>query len=191
MNRTEFAKKRSIKISKSPFIFIDTPGQKQHSSRRIRAIRKAMADGIAGVVNVVSYGYHEYRTGKGRALKNDSSASEGFLKRHREVECEILKEWTVLLGSRETTNWLITVVTKADLWWDRRDEVIEYYQPGQYYDGLEGAQSLNPVVLEYCSVFHKFFGEGSLSGQFDETDRVRVRANMLPQLLAAIGDGEE
>jgi len=40
--------------------------------------------------------------------------------------------------------------------------------------------------MEYCSVFHKFYGEGPLSGLFDEQDRVDLRAHLLRELLAAV-----
>jgi energy-coupling factor transporter ATP-binding protein EcfA2 len=188
MERTEFAKHNAIKISKSPFIFVDTPGQLHHHSRRIKAIREAMRKKIAGVINVVSFGYHEGRTGKREALRVDGTIKESFLEKNRKVEIEALDDWKILLGGRETVDWLITVVTKADLWWNQRDEVLEYYQRGAYYEALGTAQSLNPVVLEYCSVFHKFFGEGPLSGTFDEDDRVRLRAHLLRELLSAVSE---
>jgi energy-coupling factor transporter ATP-binding protein EcfA2 len=187
MNRTEFAEKHSIKIAKQPFIFVDTPGQIEHQSRRIAAIRDAMRGDIAGVINVVSYGYHEWRIGQKSVFDASSAVREEFLKQHREKELESLREWTTLLGGRETVGWLITVVTKADLWWHRQDEVFDYYRSGAYYAALGEAQSLRPVVLEYCSVFHKFYGTGLLSGTFDEADRVRARAHLLRQLLAAVG----
>lgn len=132
MNRTEFVQKHSIKISKQPFVFIDTPGQTLHKGRRISSIREAMAGKIDGVINVVSYGYHEYRIGKKEAIASDGTINESFLERHRLVEMEALKEWTLLLGGRETARWLITVVSKADLWWHQREEVLAHYQSGKY-----------------------------------------------------------
>ncbi len=187
MNRTEFAQKHSISISKHPFIFIDTPGQKGHASRRKQAIREAMSTEISGVMNIVSYGYHEYRIGKSRAINKDGSISESFLREHRKVELEALDEWTTLLGDEHTVSFLITVVTKADLWWHTKDEVLEYYTAGPYYEALGEAKGLSNVVREYCSVFHRFYGEGALSAVFDDADRVKTKANLLSQLIAAIG----
>jgi energy-coupling factor transporter ATP-binding protein EcfA2 len=187
MNRTEIAKKHRLKIQKKPFVFIDTPGQKLHESRRLKAIREAMAGGISGIVNVVSYGYHEYRTGSKFAFDNDGSVSEEFLQEHRAAEINAVQEWIPILGGQDAADWLITVVTKADLWWSRRDEVMQYYQAGPYYDALGPAKSLHPVVLEYSSVFQKYFGKAPMSGDFEDADRIRAKAHLIQELLAAIG----
>jgi energy-coupling factor transporter ATP-binding protein EcfA2 len=187
MNRTAVAQKYRVKIQKQPFIFIDTPGQLMHKSRRLAAIRQAMGSGISGIINVVSYGYHEYRIGSRDAVKGDGTVSEAFLEEHRQVEIESLREWVPILGGPEAAGWLMTVVTKADLWWDRRDEVMDYYQSGSYYQALSSAQSLHPVVLEYCSVFKKYFGKARMSGVFDDPERVRAKAHLIQELLAAIG----
>jgi len=189
MNRTEFAQKHSVKIKKQPFVFVDVPGQALHSTRRIRAVREAMSGKLSGIINVVSYGYHEYRIGKAKAVKADGYANEAFLKKHRQVEIDALAEWTSLLGSQETTGWLMNVITKADLWWNRKDEVFSHYTAGPYFDALGEAKSLEPIFLEYCSVFHKFYGDGALSGNFDESDRIRARGNLLRTLLEAVGKG--
>jgi energy-coupling factor transporter ATP-binding protein EcfA2 len=189
MNRTEFAQKHSIKIKKQPFVFVDVPGQALHSPRRIRAIRETMSRGLSGIINVVSYGYHEYRIGKAKAVTAHGIVNEAFLKKHRQVEIDALAEWTSLLGSRDTTGWLINVITKADLWWNRKDKVLQHYVSGPYFEALGEAKSLEPIFLEYCSVFHKFYGDGTLSGNFDESDRVRARGNLLRTLLEAVGKG--
>ncbi len=59
MNRTEFATRHRINLSGTPFVFVDTPGQVGHGSRRLGAIREEMANGLSGVINVVAYGYHD------------------------------------------------------------------------------------------------------------------------------------
>lgn len=62
MNRTEFAQKHRIRIVSEPFQFQDTPGEQAKKPHRMKAIREALASPIAGVINVVSYGYHEHRS---------------------------------------------------------------------------------------------------------------------------------
>ena len=187
MTRTEFVDTKHIRITKHPFVFIDTPGQIHHRSRRIQAIREEMRNGIAGVINVVSYGYHESRAVSRKGAIENGKIDESFLEKQREQEIKQLHEWTPLLGGRETTGWLITVVTKADLWWDRGEEVRSHYETGPYYEALGPAKDLNPIVLEYCSVFQKFYGEVPMSGDFEDEDRVRARAHLLREILAAIG----
>lgn len=186
MTRTEFVDERAVRIEKAPFIFVDTPGQIGHESRRRREILKAIKTGIDGVVNVVSYGYHESRVYDSDEALEKGKASTQFLERQRQEEVRQLSEWTSLLGGRETTGWLITVVTKADLWWNHRKEVMKFYESGPYFQALGPAKALHPVVLEYCSIFQKFYGRSPMSGDFQDEDRVRSRAHLLREILTAI-----
>lgn len=90
-----------------------------------------MTGTIAGIVNVVSYGYHESRVDRNVATIG-GKASHEYLEKKRAEEIETLSEWMELLADNSVVGWLITVVTKADLWWDQRDKVLEYYSEGPY-----------------------------------------------------------
>ena len=124
--------------------------------------------------------------GKAEAITDTGEVRQSFLERQRQVEIEALTEWTRLLGSRTVANWLITVISKADLWWEQKEKVTAHYTFGLYHDALGDAERLDPVVMEYCSVFHKFFGEGRLSGYLDDAERKLLRMNLFSQLLAAV-----
>lgn len=189
MNRTQFVEQYRIKISKEPFIFIDTPGQIRHARRRRQAIKEALnvQNGVAGIINVVSFGYHEASTVSRPAINAAGKVAESFLSQQRRVETALLDEWTELLGADSSVQWLITVVTKADLWWKRQEEALEHYRSGDYYRKLGDAQLLKPVVLEYCAVFQKFYSQGLMSGVYQDSDRIRAKAQIIRALLAAIG----
>lgn len=190
LNRTQFAKDHKIKISKNPFIFIDTPGEIEHKARREEVIRKAMKQEVSGIINVVAYGYHEWNIldDKIKPLNSDGQVRDSYLDQHRNLEIERLSEWKDLLGHKDVANWLITVVTKADLWWHERSKVLNHYISGSYYNSLGSAKSLNPIVQDYCSVLHKFYGKGKLSGTFDDDDRIDTRSRLLQNIVASIGN---
>ena len=187
MNRTEFAERHRIEAAGSLFEFTDTPGQARHKSARLNIIREEMAKGIDGILDVVSYGYHEGRGNKSKAVTEDSRPNPEYLQARRKVEIDALAEWTPLLGGGVTASWNITVVTKADLWWDERDAVIAHYESGNYSASLGDVKALRGAVIEYCSVFHRYFDEVPLPGSFDESDRVRTRQHFVKTLIAAIG----
>lgn len=189
MNRTEFKDDIHLKISKNIFVFVDTPGQEHHKIRRMEAIREAMKTGVEGIINVVAYGYHESRFGKKDVFDESGKIREDFLKKRQKVEMDLLSEWTELLGDKETSKWLITLVNKADLWWHDKDEILSYYESGQYFKALGSAKVLSPSVVSYCAVFHKFYGESPISGFFDDKDRTNAKENLLAQLISAIGKG--
>ncbi len=188
MDRTVGIRSHRVDNIGEAFKIIDTPGEEERSkAKRMDAIKEALRKGVSGIIDVVSYGYHEYDVDIGAAFNLDGSVNADFLEAHRAAEGRALREWTAILGDRKTTGWLITVVNKADLWWDRKDEVLEHYKSGTYSKSLGDARSLGPIVLPYCSVCHRFFGEGRLSGAFDDSDRNMLRSHMLQSLLEVVG----
>jgi len=189
MNRTEFNADFHLEISKDLFIFVDTPGQEHHKARRMEAIRDAMKKGVEGIINVVAFGYHESRVGRKEVFDSDGKIRVDFLEARRKVEIDLLSEWTELLGDKGTSKWLITLVNKADLWWDNKDDILSYYEKGAYFEALGSAKNLSPAVIRYCALFHKFYGESPISGMFDDEDRIEVKEHFLSQLIYAIGKG--
>jgi energy-coupling factor transporter ATP-binding protein EcfA2 len=183
--RTQTAERRQVVVNERPFVVIDTPGQAAHSPQRQEIYREAMAKPPVRVINVVSYGYHEYATGSGEAIDGAGQVRNDWLERHRENELVAMREWLPLLGDRDTTSWVLTAVTKADLWWNERDEVLAYYETGPYADELKRQDpGLKHGVLAYSSVFHRFYGEAALAGTFDDEDRLETTRHFLQQLVA-------
>jgi hypothetical protein len=102
------------------------------------------------------------------------------------VEIEALREWNQLLSAGVLDPWLITVVTKADLWWEQHTAVKGYYESGPYHAALSTAQSMRPSVCFYSSIRHLFYGKAPVSGYFDDEERLRLRANFFRVLFEAI-----
>lgn len=185
--RTEIATRHKLEVADNLFEFIDTPGQELHASARQDEYREALKSGVSAIMNVVAYGYHEYGIDRKSAITKAKSARASFVTAHRNVEMNALDEWAYLLATEDVTKWLLTVVTKADLWWDKRTGVLKHYRSGPYYQRLRKNTDLDHTVIEFCAVFHKFFGVAPLSGSFDDEDRHRARRHLLETLLAAIG----
>lgn len=173
---------KNIPIRDLKFRFTDTPGQEENERRA--AIRESI-NTMELIINVVCYGYHAYSLGKSKAIDKNGQIIDGYLQAHRELEISAMNEWTQLLGGNAPYR-LVTVVTKADFWWDRQNEVLEYYTNGAYAQALGDAKSLNPEVAPYCSTFHKLYDVGSLSGNFDSRDQQDINSefqNMLTKLV--------
>jgi len=190
LNRTEFATDSRVRIQKTPFIFKNTPGQTHHQTRRLNAIRQQMAKGKFGIINVVCFGYHEGVGNKTDAIDSSGKVKQDYLEHCRKLEIDAVSEWSSLLGSRDTANWLITVVNKADLWWHQQEEVMHYYTSGAYAQNLGDAKVLGPIVVPYCATIHKFFDEGALSAHFDVNDQIHCKARLLTALLSSVEDGQ-
>lgn len=187
--------RQSIRINKEPVIIYDTPGQDCHESKREEIIRDVLADRIklSGIINVVAYGYHERLGVLDGALKISSNGRikenslDEYLKKHRQLEIEfLLKEMSSL--SSQNAKWLITLVNKADMWWDTQYPVLQYYTSTSepYYQSLHTLpklKNINSMVLPYCSVIHKFYDKTKVSGNFDDTTKVKLKTDLLHQLV--------
>jgi hypothetical protein len=171
-----------IQIENQPFRFIDTPGQDEHISRRSLAFREATSQGATGIINVVANGYHEYDVDPDKALTKSGKVREEFLGIHRNAEIEALDEWIHLVPASRA-RWLLTVVSKADLWWHEREQTLDHYRSGEYGKRVKEDTRLHHWVLPYCSVIHRFYGRGSVSGHFDDAERRRTRTHLLSSLL--------
>lgn len=176
-----------IKINKVLFEFIDLPGEEQDLSIRNQAILEHIKE-LDAVINVTSYGYHEYTYGKDDAIIKGDMISDDYLEDNRKRELDTLHEWSISLGG-ERSYRLITVVTKADLWWPDRKDVITHYESGEYFKALGGAKRLRPMVVPYCSVIKKFYDEAPTSGKIDGSDCVRFRSDLLRILVEVVGKG--
>ena len=185
--RTTGTPKSKIAIDNIPFAFIDTPGQENHESIRKAAIREHCGS-VDLVINVVCYGYHEYARGKDQAITQNGDINPKYIEENREREIKAVQEWNEILGGNASYR-LLTVITKADLWWHIQEEVYAHYETGEYFESLGSAKFLTPVSAHHSSVFHKFYGIGPLSGAFDEQDRALARTNLLKLIVELIGKG--
>ena len=187
-DRTIYTEAKNLILDGHPYRFIDTTGDVERGKDRTQAVREAMSarGGIAGILNVVCDGYHEYAVPRSEVFLEDSVVKPEYLEFHRHEEVNQLAEWSTLLGDPLTSHWLITVVTKADLWWDRSEQVLEYYGKGTYFSGLGDARTLRPRVLPYSAVFHKFYGEGRMAGTFDAQNHTTARHKLIEALMKAL-----
>lgn len=190
MNRTARAAKHRIKVKDDHFEFIDTPGQEEHTSIRTAAIDESMKRGISGIINVVSYGYHEYRRPTDDGVFTQSGGvSRAYLSKHRKLELQMLPEWTSRVLTHRLSPWVMTVMSKADYWWPNRHNVYNHYmsQDSDYTQAISIIPDAQHTVHEYCSTIHKFYGEHSPRVDFDRNDVQFLKAALLADLIDAIG----
>lgn len=190
LDRTAFVSSSDMLIRDEFFSFLDTPGQRRHSNQRRKALAYLEGKKVACIINVVSYGYHEYRIAD-ESLPLDSSCNveASYLMNHRLREIEALKEWTYLLERATARPPILTAVSKADLWWSERERVLDYYRSGSYFEGLGAAKDLQRAVTGYSAVRQRFYGKGRVDQNFDQHDAVSLRGNLLTLLLSNLSGG--
>lgn len=183
LQRTIAVNRRQTTIARYPFVFSDTPGQILDEAKRKVAITDAVRTQIDGVLNVVSFGYHEAaEAGMALAIPESGGhiARSEYLADRRSVEENLLSEWVPIFDDK-TAKWVLTVATKADLWWPDREKVEKYYSAGSYADAL-GTFKARHSVVPYCSVIEPFYGTKT-SGKFGEHQKYALQNNLISCLL--------
>lgn len=90
-----------------------------------------------GVINVVAYGYHSLDQEIAEDVIAHNAAPtprnlQSFVKKNRLSEVEALKQIVPHLKNARELAWMITLVTKQDLWWNERGTVEDHYTKGSY-----------------------------------------------------------
>ena len=178
---------KTVVVDGTPYEFYDTPGDEGMSDVRHQDATRHVMRPRAGILNVVSYGYHEYDTNQDQVFDGDGSISERYLSSHRRVETSMLLEWIPIIKSANEAPWVITVLNKADLWWHMRQQVRDFYLNGRYGELIKSNGLKHSLV--YCAAIrHNFFGRpGTISGHFDDRSMAEVEGKLVKQLLVSSG----
>lgn len=118
------------------------PGQEHRRDVSWTALQADLANGLfRGMILLSSYGYHTlgdlsfrqhrlYRGGKREFLKE-------YLADRRNEEIRILKRLVPFVRTNPRRMWMLSLVTKQDLWWPRRTAVEQHYRAGAYGREIE------------------------------------------------------
>ena len=189
LHRTVAVQHRDVVIDEYPFVLVDTPGQRQDDAKRKVAIQGVIRGGVSGIINITCFGYHEAQE-SGLAkdavqVRGPGIAKSDYLESRRHAELELLPEWVPLID-QTMVPWILTLVTKADLWWpDDTGRIKKYYEDREYAETLQHLRAIHSV-LPYCSVIEPFYGSKT-SARFGDSDRVALRGHFLETLLRLTG----
>ncbi|HEX3356686.1 MAG TPA: GTPase domain-containing protein [Tepidisphaeraceae bacterium] len=191
INRTQFAKEEKVKLNKTAIKINDTPGHRinpdEHDSPFVNPqLDKAVRTGTyVGVINVVSYGYHQYDADP----KPDFSITklDAYLSEHRKRENIGLTSWASRMSTMGKNPFVITVVTKADLW-QGTSGVLQHYESGEYYKEFRklAGPDIQHIAVRMSARKQKFYAQIDPAADWDDDDRAIVRSNLIQQMTAAI-----
>jgi hypothetical protein len=143
VNYIESLTTEKYELPNVPFNEIIVPPGQGLDGRRMEQqphLNKLATGDIDGVINVASWGCHSMRelAMKDHKVYVDGMSKEDFLQAYlahnRDVEVARLKELLPYLQGSKGNLWMITLVTKQDLWWNDRSQVGEFYKAGGYND---------------------------------------------------------
>lgn len=115
------------------------PGQRRYMDTVWPELYRQLPKGrTGGILNVVSYGYHSFAdvSYKESTYYQDGMTKADFLvayqDQRRHVELEVIERLVPRISDTQQKIWMITLVTKQDLWWQHRGDVREHYTKGEY-----------------------------------------------------------
>ena len=143
-------------------------GQRRRIEHDWPELFRRIADGKAsGIINVVSWGHHSFsdiafsetkyfsrlRERLGRDPSKDEFVAE-YLEQMRMEELRVTREMLPHLKMAEGKLWMVTLVTKQDLWWRHRADVRKHYVEGEYnalIEELRASLGRKSFTHEYVS----------------------------------------
>lgn len=166
--------------------FIDTPGQQslmQDRKRRINAINRK---GYDGIINLVCYGYQATEETNPSIVFQGGQIKDSYLKENREKELKQLEEWLPNIDVESNIKWVLTIVNKADVWWEQKDEVLSYYNSDKYGTKLNEILRVSTTeVIPYCSVIVPFCHR-PMTLIFGEKDKYVLHCHLCDELSKLI-----
>jgi len=178
-----------------PATLLVGPGQERRRKATWNELFRQLSKGKSiGVINLVSYGYHafggELSFKQHKVYKPGMTPSQflkAFTEHQRQSELQVLRELQPHLESAKGRIWMLTLVTKQDLWWKSRKTVEEHYTQGEYNHILNeiaarrGAERFSHEILSASLVIQNLMtdvGE-ELAPTVAGYDQVKRAANLL------------
>ncbi len=180
------------------------PGQRRRIPQTWPELYQSLQSGHStGVINVCSYGYHSIQDidWKDHKLYKHGISKDEFLKRYtdyaRKMEISMLDELVPHLSTAPGKIWMLSLITKQDLWWKKRNEVRNYYETGAYNRRINkirikrGDQNFTHSFLSSSLVFSNFVtGSGEIIGEtasgYDNAIRQANMQGMLDSVLQSV-----
>lgn len=136
------------------------PGQERRAYTWTDLYRGISDGSVGGVINVVAYGLHSFadrgykETTYYQPRMTKGQFVQTYLDNRRERELEIIRGLKHRLLDAKKKVWMVTLVTKQDLWWDERATVKDFYTSGEYNDHIveiTNARGAQNFAHEYLS----------------------------------------
>jgi len=167
------------------------PGQERRRPQTWPALFKMISSGnVDIIINVCSYGYHSTGLDYARFLEKQGivdgeSVISKYSEKQRQEELSALLYLAPHLKVSKNPIHMLTLVTKQDLWWPVREDVMDFYKKKEYglaISSIEAALGKNNFSHHFSSVS---FVRQNLATQEDQRLIAPVSAGYDDQLQHA------
>ena len=122
------------------------PGQENRRSTWGELLKDISSGYYRGIVLVSAFGYHSLAqiSYKQHRLYEPGAKPgkflEAFSAERRSEELKVLRNILPHIKTTPTKLWMMSVITKQDLWWENKD-VVKHYQHSEYQEKIEEIQA--------------------------------------------------
>lgn len=148
--RSRKSEEKSFKSESHSCALVIPPGQEEYKDQDWEPIYKNIEKNeVQGLINIVAWGYNSpYSFEKvpelekfNTLLKNTTQILSDrqlkkYLENNREEEIKRIESLVDEICRAEKL-WMITLIAKEDLWWNKKIDVINYYKQGKYNNFIE------------------------------------------------------
>ena len=161
-HRTHLSKRNVLVFENGKkVVFIDSPGHKTLQAERKKVIDEIRRKKITGIINVVNYGYNESDTAQDLNIFRTGTCDvkEEYLRENRIREIAQLSEWEAEITLDCKLKNIVTIVNKADIWYSQYENVLNYYEKGEYAQRLKLLGNISCHCFPYCSIIEPFYNK--------------------------------
>ncbi len=183
-NRTILPTEIVTEVLNERIAFLDVSGEPDKKEDRKIYFKKTFIDtAYKGIINLVSYGYHETGYENKEEVSENGKVKPAFLALNREKELHHLAEWLPFANVSQA-QWIISLVNKADIWQANRNEVFAYYRESAYGKAFEYAKlPQRHLMLPYCAIIHSFANLRQTDFEFGEEQKYIMKKHFAETLL--------
>lgn len=170
--------------------FIDTPGHQSSKSIRDTLKIKFTKNKITGIINIVNFGYQDGDELNPENVFNvdTKKVKDSYLAENRNREIVRTQEFIEAITPGIRLKWIITLVNKADIWYDNKNEVMSYYENGEYNNIMLQLQRVTKLfVFPFCSVITPFANRPMIL-KYSEKNKKKMFDDLTEHLYNLIND---
>lgn len=161
----------SVKIKGSPNVaMLIPPGQPHRREATWPDLLRDIGNGkFRGIILLSAFGFHslgDLPINQHQLYKGDANAFlVKFLEEMRKDEISILKSIAPHVAMNRRQQWLLSLVTKQDLWWKKHSDVETHYRVGEYGVEIDNIiKKTNPKLFRHELCFASLTISNLISG---------------------------
>lgn len=167
---------------------IDTPGHQSLEKARRDMCMDLVRKKVKGIINIVNFGYSETdQIDDNQVFKvGTNEVKAEYLRDNQKRELQQIEEWISFVDKKTKIKWVVTLINKADIWYNNKTNVFEYYENGEYANKLQELKHCCALyTFPYCCLISPFCDKPMLL-EFGEKEKQKYQEDLKSNFLKLV-----